>query len=783
MADLVTRAIITGHDRLTGPFGAMASKVNAINGRLAKGTQRLGAASSSLGVSALGGAIGFTYLIDKAEQFNKAIFGVGAASLPEMAPKDGKTAVDLALEDMKQIEVASFSLSRELGISATAISQVGETLKKAGLPTDQLNDVMRVTTSLSKTDLETPANTMADFLHTLTVIQKQKPGEAFGEFIKRQADMVYTAAATTKLSVGSMMDGMRQFQTIGAGMGMETEEMLALLMGGAQRGFNPIELGTALKSDMVRAIKPTAEGQSAINQILGKQGKNLSAYAQLEAIDPTRAAGNLLRAQGLTGEKGLRGNLVKKLRAAQEGGYTMSDGNIDDITRLIAKKRGVNDAEGIQGIRNSVVSAIGSPTGNFDFVPLMRDLIKGGMTDAQLASVFEGRQLARNKAFIDTIRDGDYDQFVQTLQRMNGQGLDDVDTLWSKSAIGNVTAMKAAFERLGIVLANSNGIQSFVNWIERAADAAGKMNPQLVDLGMRALVFGALASPLVNTARGLFAIGSAGVMAAAGFGKLASTPFSKVSRGLDALGVANFAKGRVQGSALARSLAPVARVMGTIARFAGPLALVGGAFALFSNWDSVIAGFEQLAGSESVKIAGDAIERLSNALAPVGTFLADTYTSLLNLLGVDTTGSLLLKGLDNMIWAFGKVTDGIARAIEKFNEWTGLTATKAQGKATAGDKKLMNGWDGSGPVNRAEAMGRAGMGTWEPPKINLDVPEQKPPSWWESLPGMITGAIKSGFSGVVLNPTVTTVNTGGVSGRTMAPAPRTQNGGQHNGGN
>jgi hypothetical protein len=782
MADLVTRAIITGHDRLTGPFGAMASKVNAINGRLMKGTQRLGAASSSLGISALGGAIGFTYLIDKAEQFNKAIFGVGAASLPELAPKDGKTAVDLALDDMKQIEEASFRLSRELGVSTTAISQVGETLKKAGLPTDQLNEVMRVTTSLSKTDLETPANTMADFLHTLTVIQKQRPGEEFGAFIKRQADMVYTAAATTKLSVGSMMDGMRQFQTIGAGMGMETEEMLALLMGGAQRGFNPIELGTALKSDMVRAIKPTAEGQAAINQILGKQGKNLSNYASLEAIDPTRAAGNLLRAQGLTGEKGLRGKLVKQLRAAQEGGYTMSDGNVDDITRLIAKKRGVNDAEGIQGIRNSVVSAIGSPTGSFDFVPLMRDLIKGGMTDAQLASIFEGRQLARNKAFIDTIRDGDYDQFVQTLQRMNGQGLDDVNTLWSKSAIGNVTAMKAAFERLSIVLANSQGIQSFVNWIERGADAASRMNPAMMDLGMRALLFGALASPLVNTARGLFSIGAAGVMAAKGFGKMASTPFSKLSKGLDALGVANFAKGRVQGSALARNLAPVARVMGTIARFAGPLALVGGAFALFSNWDSVVAGFQQLAGSESVKTAGEAIERLSNALAPVGTFLADTYTSLLNLLGVDTTGSLLLKGLDNMIWAFGKVTDGIARAIEKFNEWTGLTATKADGGSTAGDKKLVNGWDGSGPVNRATAMGRAGMGEWEPPKINLEVPEQKPPGWLDTIPGQIIGAIKSGFAGIVLNPTVN-VTGGGSSTGAMSPAPRTQNGGQHNGGN
>lgn len=797
MADLVTRAIIVGHDRLTGPFGRMAAGVNAIQGRFAHGARRIGNAAGAMGLGTAGAAYGLTALLRSAEQFNQNIFGVGVASLPEALGADGNVDLSKPLAEMAAVEDAAMGMSRELGMSATTIASISETLKKAGLDTGKLDDVTRAAATLSKTDLETPANSMADFLHTLTVIQKQKPGEGFGDFIRRQSDMVYAAAATTKLSVGSMMDGMRQFQTIGAGMGMQTEEMLALLMGGAQRGFGASELGTALKSDMVRAVKPSAEGQAVLNRILNAQGKNLSDFAQLEAIDPTRAAGNLLRSQGLTAQKGLRSELVRRLQAAQEGGYTMSDGNIDEITNMLAKKRGVTDAEGIQGIRNSVMNSIGAPSGGFKFVDLLRSLVEGNATDADMAAVFEGRQLARNKAFTDLFkteggRASEYDQMVQMLRRQNGQGLDAVNTLWSKSKLGNVKAMQAAIERLGLVIANSSGLQSFVNWIENVADKASKANPALVDMALRAVMLGAIASPLINTARGLFAIGSGAALAAASVGRMAALPFGKLGAALAALGVANFGKGRIAGSPLARALVPVAGVLGTIARFAGPLALVGAAVATFQNWDSIVAGFNQLGNMEGMQSAAAAMERLSNAVAPLGTALSNAYSSLLSLLGVDSAGSVLLSGLDKLIAAFGWVTDKIAAAIEKFNEWTGLTTVKAAGGSTKGDDALQNGWDGKNitkPINRAGAIieGRKSQDDWQPPTIDLSPIQgaagniegaaenlSSAVSGLNSLPDRIAGAIR----GITIN-----VPGGVASGGASAPRPRTENGGTHNGGN
>ena len=269
MADLVTTATIRAHDALTGPLTAMASRVQAINDRFARGAQSMRTAAAGLGVGMGAGAFGFGMLLQRAERFNEAVFGVGIGSVTEAIDATGNIDIARPLADMENIANASMNMSQRLRMSATTIAQIGETLAKAGMNSDRLVDTMEAVATLSKTDMQTPAARMAEFMNTLSIIQRPRSGESFGDFMRRQADMVLAAASETQLSVGTIMEGMRQFQTIGAGMGMETEEMLALLMGGARRGFGASELGTALKSDLVRMLRPTGEGNAALNQLLG----------------------------------------------------------------------------------------------------------------------------------------------------------------------------------------------------------------------------------------------------------------------------------------------------------------------------------------------------------------------------------------------------------------------------------------------------------------------------------------------------------------------------------
>lgn len=811
MATLTTTAVIRAHDEMTGPLAAMASRTNAIAGRFASGARRMGMATGALGIGAVGGVYGFTALLNKAEEFNKAIFGIGAANLPELIDEKGEVKTDLALQQMQEIERASMGLSRELRMSATDIAQISETLAKAGMDDDKMLATTRAAATLSKTDLETPANQMADFLHTLSVIQKQADGESFGNFMQRQADMTYAAAATTKLSVGSIMEGMRQFQTVGAGMGLQTEEMLALVMGGAQRGFRSIELGTALKSDMVRIVKPQAEGQREISRILASQGKNLGDFAALQSIDPNRALSNLSRAMGLSfgkskGAVTFRKKLGAELFKANNEGYATSDAFIDHLTQMLAKHKGVMDDEGIQNIRNSVVSSTLAPSGGFKFIDLLKTLVEAGVGDPQIASIFEGRQLARNKAFLDMFRKGEngiseYDQYVQMLRRMKGQGLGGVETLWSKSAIGNVKAMQAAWERLTVGLANAPGLQQFVNWAERAADGLSKLNPQFLDLAMRGLAMGVLVSPLINAAGALGMMGGAAFSAVSGFGKLMALPFfaasgfaAKAAKNLSDLALKGVMlgtgfKGLQRASMAASGLGSIARYLGKIARFAGPLALVAGAYELFQNWDQIAGFFDRLAGSESVGKLGEAFTHLSTALSPLGSAMASMVDATLRLFGIDPKKSSFFGAVTWMIDLFTALVDIIASAIDRFNQFVGLTDAPAN-KEPVGSQT--GRWQ-TGPRGGQTFVPNGMYGPPAPDINGLLAPIEGGASRLNSAAGELGGtAAALDGSASALRSAADAINQAAARlqapvvvnrGPAAAPAPRTDNAGQHNGGN
>lgn len=497
MAQLVTTAVIRAHDELTGPLMAMANKVRAAGASMAAGVAQSAQATKQHVTTAAtrAGAAGLAMfgLLEHTQEFNKAIFGMGAASLID--EKTGKASVTDAQKQMDDLTKTSLEMGRAMGFSSTKIAQAGEVFAKAGLK-QGLDDILKATVTLSKADTETPINKIADFMHTLTVIYAKDFKKGPGDFIRNQADMILTAADQTKLSIGTIMEGMKQFQTIGAGMGMKTPEMLSMLMVGNQAGFSAIELGTAYKSNLVRLFKPTAEGQAALAMMYNKMGTSLADYTHVAAQDPTRATTNMARAMGMFGRgyTSFNNDIKRQLYDAQKGGFSTQDWFIDKIANQYAKKKGVTDLKGQQEIRRMVQSGMlttGGEDASFDVLKMLKDMKRAGLSPAQMASVFQGQHLARNKPLMDALLPGpngetsQFDQYVQLLERMHGQGLDAVETLWSQSVYGNIEAMKAAFDRLWIVLGNSKVVQSWVNSLERGVDALSKMNPELLNAGLQ----------------------------------------------------------------------------------------------------------------------------------------------------------------------------------------------------------------------------------------------------------------------------------------------------------
>jgi len=598
--DLRANAIITAVDRFSGPMQRMAGVMNTFAGRaavVANASRRAGAAVGGMGLT---GAFGFGMLLQQAEKFNRAVFGVGVASVGEAMDKFGKVDVSRMTGDMGRIEQSSMSMSQKLRMSATTISEIHETLAKAGLPAEKLAAAAEATGILAKTDFETPANRMAEFMHIISIIHKELPGESFGEFMRRQADMVNIAASETRLSVGGIMDGLRQFQPIGATMGLKTEEMLALVMAGVRSGFNPTELGTAIKSSLSRAWKPTAGGMFALNSVLGPMGKSLNDYTTVAAQDPRRATAALHSSLGYV--KGpFRSEIEKLLYDANRGGYTGTEGFIQDLTRRLSKQGGFNEIKDLQMVENLVRSSILVPGKSIDILRMWRDFIKGGGDIAQFVNYFEGRHLARLLPIMESLKEvggeSAYGRDVAMLQRAKGQGLDAVETLWGQSAFGNMKAMAAAWERIMIRLANSPGIQQFVNSLERIAAAIEKADPLVVKMGAWGAIIALLAGPTAMIVGGL----------ASGFALLATALASPIAAPILAIGSAALL--------LKDGFNPVvvtafAAAMGLLALAVSPvtasIAILGGtAVLLMSNWEPVKKFFSDM--WDGIKTGFDAL--------------------------------------------------------------------------------------------------------------------------------------------------------------------------------
>ncbi len=481
MTELVTVATIRASDQLTGPLMQMAARIRAINSGIRQNTEVAQQHVRTAHTRLIGAGVGLIAMLDQAQEFNKRIFGIGAGQLVD--EHTGQTRVQFAREEMERMTKFSFDLGRELRFSSTKIAEMGEVLVKAGMK-DGLEEMVRASVSLSKADTETPAKNIADFLHTLSVIYEKDYKKGPGDFIRSQADMIVTAADQTKLSVGSIMEGMKQFQTIGASLGLKTPEQLAMLMVGAQAGFGPSELGTAYKSNLVRLFKPTAEGQAGLSMMFEKLGTQLSDSTAVTAQDPMRAMSNLNRAVGglPPGSRAFTASIRDQLFKAQKTGISTSDAFVDSIAAQYAKIKNITDLKGQQDLRRIVASSIlttGGEDGYFNVVKLWKDMARANLSKSQIASIWQGQHMARNNPLLTQLLEGGkFDEYFNLLNKMKGQGLKGIETLWTDSSFGNVEAMKAAIDRLWVTLANNKGIQSFVNSVERFTGSADEGQPE-----------------------------------------------------------------------------------------------------------------------------------------------------------------------------------------------------------------------------------------------------------------------------------------------------------------
>ncbi|MBL8844813.1 MAG: phage tail tape measure protein [Hyphomicrobium zavarzinii] len=553
--DLRANAIITAVDRFSGPVGRMAGALNALTtvsnraGAIAQSARRVGQAMTGPMAIGLGAVIAST------QEFEKKALGLRIATIADAMDRFGNIDHSRIARDAEALKQSSLATSEMLGVSPTGLIEAAEAAAKMGIALKQADAIMRTSAILNMIDPEVGYGTSSELLGTLGLQFRAPQGaEDYAKWITATGDKVAMTASATRTSVGRIQDGLRQFSGVFATFGASVDQTLAVLGGMVQGGLLDEESGTALKSAALRFIKPTFEGLSSMTAI----GIDRRKYMDLTGADPYRATNQLMRMfTGYLG-KDEKSYLLDELQKAQKEGKGADPEFIDRIAAYINKRTG--SKETLEDTYLKVLNTITSSGGRVDIYKYLDDIAQkvkdGEISDSQLATIFEGRHIARMKTLFN-MWDGQVERLLDILNRTQGQGLDAALQEYQGSAFGRWEMALASLSRAAIRLRESEGITSLVNSLGNLASAIASMPKGAIEAigytvaALGGLAVGGLALSGISTAVAAIA-GALGLLAA-----IPAAPVLAIATAIGALGAAF-----VGWDAIASTLQNASKVLG-----------------------------------------------------------------------------------------------------------------------------------------------------------------------------------------------------------------------------
>lgn len=574
--DLRGRVIIADAGA-TRTLGAVQSRLQAIGTLQQRASNALVTSARNVQRSwvaaggAAFGAYGALRILRGAEDFNRSVFGVGAAAVADYtsAVEDASTGtrkvvvdLDAVRKVMRSVESDVMSLSGELGQTPSRLGGIAEVLAKAGFGSEKLVAATRAIGQVAVTDLETPVSRLAEFASVLDTIYKPRAGESWSKFFTRQMDIVRIGAGETRLSVGSMMEGLRPFSALYAQLGQSEEQNALMLMAGVKAGGEATEIGHTLKSNAVRFMNMTAPSMMAFDQLGLRRGD----YMDTAAADPMKVTSYLARMFPEAKVAGkYRSDLMSRMLKAQKDGTYDDPAFFGSLSREIAKRAKIdmNNQESRDAFEERFSNAMFTAGTRVNMLKLMRDLIAKGATPDMMARLFEGRRIGYNTQIMQGLREFGMDdnaEFPRKLGMASGAGLDATQTIYDESAYGKLQRFNAMLEKFQITLSQSAGFEKFLSGITRMFEVLGQLPQPVLDfastagvlalaLGPVALAFSAIAAvagPLrwmAGIAGGALGLskgaGMAGLFGTAGAGAVASTKAGRaLAAGMSVAGAA-----------------------------------------------------------------------------------------------------------------------------------------------------------------------------------------------------------------------------------------------------
>lgn len=367
-------------------------------------------------------------------------------------------------------------------------------LGRAGFKFDQIIGSLKDTLNLSLAgdiDLQEASDIATNILTAMRLPYKTQ--EQATESLRRVNDAISYAAANSNTDVRKMGETFKYVGPLAAAAGMSVEDVAAASMVMAQSGIKASEAGVAMRSALVRMVRPTKPMIAATERL----GINLQSFIKASRqISPDDIIKSLQSTTGIDASKH-RDEILKALNDPKL--QKSLSGLTSQLVSTIDPTGSVMDKSELTGHIQETLMAAGSKIDLFGFVKAM---MEKGATVADVAAIFDQKQGARLFTLQNT-------SLQETIDRVYNEAAGSTDRMaktMMQGVVGDWAALVASIENLFLSIAESGVLKSATEAIQSLTSgikALSESSPTLLKWGTFALMFSVAIAPIALIGGGI----------------------------------------------------------------------------------------------------------------------------------------------------------------------------------------------------------------------------------------------------------------------------------------
>jgi TP901 family phage tail tape measure protein len=488
---------------------ALGRRVQAINTRTAAVINSAAARAAKVGEK-----IGETGRSLTAAAAPMALLGAGAAKSVYDFEKAGnalQAVTEMTREQRREIE--KLARAQKFFTPQDAMKSALE-LGKTGFNADQIKGTLPGAMKLALAG-DVSAQTGTDIV-TNVMTSMKLPMETAGQAaasMKRVGDVFAYVANKTNTDVEKLGETFKFSGQMAATAGLDVETLAAAAGKMANEGIRGSEAGVALRSALVRMVRPTKPALAAMDRLGIRMGDFVKQSRSIDAAGVVKS----LQAQGINASGASK--TIQKILDDPNAKFDVT-ATVTKITDAITKSMGAaGGAMDRDMLASGITDALIGSADKIDFVGFLRALKAKAATPGDMAAIFQSQHAGRMGALLNG-------SLVEAIEdtRKNAPGyLDRAMELRLQGIVGAVYRLNSAWSNLFVTLGQTGVIDTAANLFERLAGGLDKLsasNPALLKfgtylalstlaLGPFMIAAGAMIRVVGPLARGLLVLGAA----------------------------------------------------------------------------------------------------------------------------------------------------------------------------------------------------------------------------------------------------------------------------------